>query len=203
MDGEGTEEEPFVFGSDEDAFGSDNPTASTLGATAGRRRRRAPPRPQSPASANPPSGSRRRLKPRGILVGTWKRSGLHAASSNAVYASRDIKNRINRRISKEDGTGKVVHGGNFDVRVTACKHEDIDYIQRFSGMTKEEVDSWVMPLLLAADQAARHRQASPSRLPTDADPAAPASSQKFSRRGISFFVDEEGDAFPADWGMSI
>lgn len=30
-------------------------------------------------------------------------------------------------------------GGNFDVRRTACKHENIAYIARYQGMTKKDL----------------------------------------------------------------
>lgn len=56
-----------------------------------------------PSSVNPPSSSRQRLKPKGILFGTWTRFGLRADQTrNVVYGSRDIFNRINRRVAKVD-----------------------------------------------------------------------------------------------------
>ena len=65
----------------------------------------------------------------------------------AVYGSRDVKNRINRRISKETPGGRVVAGGNYSHLKTACKHEQVDYVARFQGMTDEKVKSHIMPLL--------------------------------------------------------
>jgi hypothetical protein len=86
---------------------------------------------------------------------------LHAVLPNAVYGSRDRRDRINRRVSKEDEFGHVVLGGNFDVRRTACRHEHINYIPRYQGMSKEEVDAVIMPLLRAA--AVESDDESPSR----------------------------------------
>ncbi len=81
---------------------------------------------RTPRSRNPVYGpspgtpSKRRMNPRGIPLGTWNQSGLRAELANAVYGSRDIKNRINRRISKESVTGRVVTGGNYNHKKTAC-----------------------------------------------------------------------------------
>lgn len=58
------------------------------------------------------SSSCPRLDPKGILLGTWKHSGLPAATSHDVCASRDMKDRINRRISKVDMHGEVIVGIN-------------------------------------------------------------------------------------------
>jgi hypothetical protein len=57
--------------------------------------------------------------------------------------------RINRRVSKEDGSGRVVLGGNYDTRRTACSHDQIYYIDRFRGLTKSQADSLISPLLEA------------------------------------------------------
>ena len=78
------------------------------------------------------------MAPWGIYLGTWRDSGLPAARSNAVYGSRDALMRINRRVSKETQHGQVVLGGNYDVRRTACKHENIDYCERYQGLTKAQ-----------------------------------------------------------------
>ena len=74
-----------------------------------------------------------------------------------------MKDRINRRIAKVDVTGTVVLGGNFNVRKTVCKHEDIAYIPKYIRMTKEEVDAVIIPLLRAADGVIRNRSGSPSK----------------------------------------
>ncbi len=93
------------------------------------------------------SGHRRRVEPKGIYLGSWRGSGLPANVSNAVYGSRDVFNRINRRISKEDNQGHIIWGGSFSSHTTACSHKMIQYITRFAGMTKAEVDSHIQPLL--------------------------------------------------------
>lgn len=104
-----------------------------------------PRRPQTPPltprvpSLNPSSGSKRRQKPKDVFLGTWKRSGLHPAISNAVYSSHDRRGHINRRISKERHNGQVVIDGNFDTRKTACRHENINYIAKCRGMSRLEV----------------------------------------------------------------
>lgn len=33
------------------------------------------------------------MVPKGVFLGTWKRSGLHAGISNAVYGSRNRRGR--------------------------------------------------------------------------------------------------------------
>ena len=92
---------------------------------------------------NPPSGNRRRYTPKGVYLGSWNRSGLHAMESNAVYGSSDGRGRVNRRISKEDNNGRVVVGGNYDSKRTACSHGDINYAGRFAGQSKEAIDRMI------------------------------------------------------------
>ncbi|KAL8688232.1 MAG: hypothetical protein Q9218_005805 [Villophora microphyllina] len=118
----------------------DTPSATTAeppSATASRGRTAA-------SARNPATPSKRRLEPRGIYLGTWRKSGLRARYSNAVYGSQDAKGRINRRISKEDAHGSVVHHGAYDCRRTACSHHDIDYVGNYRNMTKEEVDAAIV-----------------------------------------------------------
>ena len=81
------------------------------------------------------------------MLGTWNKSGLPVDQANAVYGSRDKQNRIMRRISKESPAGVVCQGGHYNSGKTACKHEDIDYLTGFQGMSKEEVDAHIKPLL--------------------------------------------------------
>lgn len=99
---------------------------------------------RSPASlytptffVNPPSHYRRRVNPRGIYLGTWRRSGLPVDRNNTVYGSRDRRHRINRRINKEIEGGIVVQGGNYDRLRTACSHPDIKCVTRYRGLSKE------------------------------------------------------------------
>ncbi len=111
-----------------------------------------PPAPPSPPghwvpTSNPASASKRRQKPLGVYLGTWKQSGPTASGRNAVYGSRDRKNRINRWISKEDDQGNVIRGGNFDTKKNACKPENIDYIERYRGMTRKQVGAAIKPLI--------------------------------------------------------
>lgn len=82
-------------------------------------------------------------------MGTWSLSGLPLHRSNAVYASRDRRNRVNRRVSKEDNMGNIITGGNYDALRTACRHENITYIARFRNKTKEEVDAMIGTTLQA------------------------------------------------------
>ena len=55
-----------------------------------------------------------RINPRGLVLRVWKNSKLRAYLSNAVYRSRDKRNRINRRNSKQSPRGDVVVGGNYN-----------------------------------------------------------------------------------------
>ena len=111
-------------------------------------RRRLPIAGRTPTPSNPSSASRRRVTPKGAYLGTWNLSGLPRAASNAVYASRDVRGRINRRVSKETYTGTVVLGGNYDMKRTACKHEHIDHIAAYQGMSRDEVNAMVSGQLL-------------------------------------------------------
>jgi len=111
-----------------------------------------PPAPPSPPAhwvptSNPASASKLRQKPLGVYSGTWKQSGPTAIGRNAVYGSRDRENRINKGISKEDDQGNVIRGGNFDTKKNACKPENIDYIERYRGMTRKQVAAAIKPLL--------------------------------------------------------
>lgn len=126
--GSGTQRNPFWFPESDDE-------ESTAGSYPRTPRTPHTPRMPSPPplpSRNPASSSRQRIKPKGILLGTWARAGVHADQSpNAVYGSRDRLNRINRRIAKVDIVGEVVLGGFFDAKRTACKHDHIDYLPAY------------------------------------------------------------------------
>ncbi len=54
-------------------------------------------------------------------------------------------------------------GGNFNIRKTVYKYEDITYIPKYIRMTKEEVDIVIIPLLRIADGVIRNRSGSPSK----------------------------------------
>lgn len=41
----------------------------------------------------------------------------------------------------------VVQDGNYDRKKTACGHADIEYVNRYRGLSKEQVDAAIMPLL--------------------------------------------------------
>ena len=155
--GQGSWHDPFVFDSDEE----DNATKSAPGSSADSEARSHPSAPSTASSAsptpisrqpdyvvNPVTPSRRRFDPRGILLETWKGSELSAVTSNAVYGSRDVRNRINRRISKESPDGRVMMNNNYNRLKTACKHEKVDYVTRFRGMTDDEVKAHIMSLLV-------------------------------------------------------
>lgn len=216
--GAGTQHNPFFFDSDDDDMGaaSSHPTSSPPPPSAPPRTPHADRTQSQPFSAAPPSTSRQRLKPKGILLGTWTESGLHASASvNAVYGSRDRHNRINRRIAKVDIAGRTVLGGNYHVRRTACKHENIDYLAAFRGMSKQEVDAHIQPLLDAmeeseseADQTARNQRdrspvtAASQRRKARAQAASSASgggsmAGGFQARGARFFVAQNEEVYEA------
>lgn len=77
-----------------------------------------PPRPitpenmVAPASRRLMSSEKRRKTPLDVLIETWKSNDITPVSeSNAMYASRDVKGGINRRISKGTMYGSVpLHG---------------------------------------------------------------------------------------------
>jgi len=48
-------------------------------------------------------------------------------------------------------------GGNFNIRKTIYKYEDITYISKYIRITKEEVDIVIIPLLRTADGVIRNR----------------------------------------------
>ena len=105
-------------------------------------------------SANPPNRSHRRINPRGIYLGIWRLAGLPASASNAVYGSRDRRDRINRRISKKDAAGNVVLNGNYDIKKTTCSHANIHYIDKYQGLSKEQVNAAIIPFLRAKKRSA-------------------------------------------------
>ena len=215
----GTQEDPINLDSDREddrrAAGSASDVSGTLTPKMGKHtvtdRMQDHVPPGSPERAfgppkNPARSTPRRQNPRGILLGVWKRAGPVTAK-NAVYGSRDVRNRINRRISKLDLHGTVVLGGNFDVRRTSCSHEEIDYLPAFHGMTREQVNSHIMPLLDAmkreevarrdrsrsptADAARRHAQ----RRNTASKSNSGASTTVFQTRGARFFGTASGQIY--------
>ena len=74
------------------------------------------------------------------------------ATSQAVYGSRDSQNRINRRTNKETLTGDIIPG-IVNLHSTAAWHEDVDYLLRYQGMSRGEVDRMIMPMLAAVEAA--------------------------------------------------
>lgn len=141
--GAGTQNSPFDLDPEEDA-------------TASSRNAETPPSPppsdfvRDEIAGNQATPQKRRLDPRGILLGTWKVRSPHAVGANAVFVSRDRLGRINRRLSKQTVAGTNANNPAFNARRTACKHEMINHTARWQGMTKAEVDSHVMPLLRVA-----------------------------------------------------
>ena len=73
---------------------------------------------------------------------------------NPDFRNRDSLGRINRCISKAAISNVQAHGEHFRQQVTACSHEDIDYIEKHQGMTKEQVNAAIKPLL---EEQARRR----------------------------------------------
>jgi len=73
--------------------------------------------------------------------------------SNTIYRSRDIRNRINRRIVKVDIIGSVIYRGNYDVKKTIYSYNNINYLPAFLGIIKGEVDSYIIPILAAIEDS--------------------------------------------------
>jgi len=73
--------------------------------------------------------------------------------SNTIYRSRDIRNRINRRIVKVDIIGSVIYRGNYDVKKTIYNYNNINYLPAFLGIIKGEVDSYIIPILAAIEDS--------------------------------------------------
>ena len=156
--GKGTADDPFWVDDDEPAASG---AAATGPFTFRTTRMRSPA--ATPSSANPPNGSKQKFKPKRILFGNWVRSGLYAGqSSNAVYGFRDILNRINRKIAKMDVAGRIVLGGIYNVKKIFCKHDDIEYLPIFRGMTKQKVNAHIQPLLDAMETGGEKFETEPS-----------------------------------------
>lgn len=106
-----------------------------------------------------------------------------------MYGSRDLKNRINRRVSKETPDGMVVVGGNYNHKKTACKHDDIDYLPAYQGMTNDQVNSHIKPLL-AAGLGAYVDPGVPTETQTPSNRRGTAAA--FQVRGARFFGSTDG-----------
>jgi len=164
-------QDPYVVsGSDSDDSSSDDSSEPeiVLESTTGRpefttlssRARRTGGSTRSPAT--PGSAARRRTQPKGVFVGKWRHSRLSPRAANAVYASRDNRGYVNRRVSKEDNEGNVVVGGAYDAQRTACSHEDIIYIARYAGLSKAAVDAQIGNTLRLQAAHAAGRAATPA-----------------------------------------
>jgi len=101
-----------------------------------------------------------------------------------------------------DVTSTLVLGGNFNIRKTVYKHEDIAYIPKYIRITKEEVDAVIMPLLRAADGVIRNRSGSPSKRisshrsrSSEVNIAASSYTNSFQVRSASFIVDDTSQIF--------
>ena len=74
-----------------------------------------------------------------------------------LYGSGEDKkkpgeNRIDEEYDSIDDNGDGESSDrNYNHKKTACKHEEVDYLPRYQGMTDEEVRSHIMPLLAAKD----------------------------------------------------
>ena len=132
-----------------------------------------PLRPASPPSSHTPRKQRRPAA--GIMVGQWKWCGvcpgaLALGKGNAVVVAMDITlprqaQRVHRRIVLTDTFGQPVRRRRERANVRSCKHEDIVYLARFRGMSKEQVDAQCRQLLeekAAGGAAARRRAAAPA-----------------------------------------
>ena len=131
-----------------------------------RRRQPATPPPATPSPRTPRRSAARPKQhdpPAGIYVGTWKGSGLSARRValglvNTVYMSVDKRGFVRRRITKWDRHGEEVMESNWDGSSISCPHEDIKYVRRFKGMSKDQVDEEVRGIHARAqarqDQAA-------------------------------------------------
>jgi hypothetical protein len=88
-------------------------------------------------------GPKSRLPTRAVLIGTWRPSPKENRRPYAVWASIDNTKRVNRRIVAEDTEGYVLRGQ----RRCAARHDDIDYIPEFKGLSDNEVKSKVFSVL--------------------------------------------------------
>jgi len=101
-----------------------------------------------------------------------------------------------------DITSTLVLGGNFNIRKTVYKHEDIAYIPKYIRITKEEVDTVIIPLLRTADGVIRNRSGSPSKRisshrsrSSEVNIAASSYTNGFQVRSASFIVDDTSQIF--------
>ena len=106
-------------------------------------------KPPSTTSADPdivpqhlrPTAGRRRLEPKGSIVGKLKKHARNTNVANAVHGSKDTLGRVNYRGSKL--TADMINPDNplFHAHRTSVKFEDIDFDIRFRGMTREEIEA--------------------------------------------------------------
>lgn len=88
----------------------------------------------------------------------------------------------------------MVHGGNYNNKKTACKHEDVNYIAAYQGMTDKEVKSHIMPLLAPGDGAYVD-------VPVQTQTPSGRHGSSFAVRGARFFASSSGEFYnmpPAD-----
>ena len=95
------------------------------------------------------SARKRRAIPKDVYLNIWNKSGLVSNVSNAVYASRNWRDRINRRVSKKTYVKTVMQKSNYDTKRIACKHANIDHIFAYQEMTKKQMNAIVNREFLA------------------------------------------------------
>ena len=85
---------------------------------------------------------KQRHVPARIFLGNWRHVRLPAHLANAVYRSRDARDHINQRVSKESSTRTTILGESYDGRATSCSHTNIDYLSQFHDIKRKEVDDY-------------------------------------------------------------
>jgi len=145
------------------------------------------------------------VKPKGILLGTWKYARLPAGTpANTIYGSRDKKNRINRRVVKVNSSSTIVLRGYYDVKKTSCSYIKINYLPQFAGISKGEVDSYIISLLIAINTSTRSRLVLPAataamrrtkRARQTTSSTFARAKGGFSNRGRRFFVAKDRSTY--------
>ena len=150
--GEGTSAIPFHFSSDsdhsDDDDDNDDPAASSDRPTT-------PPLPR----AVPPSSSPLAVAPRRRAVASTLAASCWAPGTGAdclqPRRTQSMPRATSRSAStaaspKETPSGTLARSTYFNAQKTACGHDDIDHLPQFANMSREEVNSHVMPALLCS-----------------------------------------------------
>ena len=107
---------------------------------------------QSDMVENPPSSRRQRQEPRGVLQNVWAKliCKIPHKRSNTVYRSRNILNRINCKINKEETANQAVLRGRVNVKKTAQR---ILWFQPYMIQELKSSTNSTFPTLFEEDMA--------------------------------------------------